>query len=695
MAGKTRSTVLPTSIEEVELKGEGGLRRAFVFRTVISIVLMGIVFLIASLSIFRTVLKKQLASELADVAYLTLTYYDDVYPGEYSLDVDKDGNPVMLNKGAAQISGDLTFLEEIAEETDSDITVFFSNIRLMSTLVDNRGNSIVGTIANDNITTSVLINAKEDFFDNVEIGKVRYCVAYVPIMSTSDKCIGMIGVGRPYDEAFSFVHRLSVAYAVIILLSGAVAAVWIVGYTTKLVNHLDKLKDFLGKIASGYLDDELDQTVLDREDEVGDMGRCALFVRGALKKLVEKDPLTNLNNRRSGQIKMDQIRKNAAKYGTKYAVAIGDIDFFKKVNDTYGHDAGDAVLREVARILSDKMAGKGTVIRWGGEEFLFVFEECGMEEARDYLWEILQAIRETYVDYEANVIRFTMSFGVVRGNPNIRSEEDVNAADDLLYYAKEHGRNRVCSAKNEEMVEPAGLKSPLTMLDGIVKAESEAAREETAKADERNASDAGRDEPVKDEEKETEDSAADKEAEDPAADKEEETETEAPVELWDIYDRNKEITGRTMEKNDFTMKDGDYHLTVLGVIVNSQGEFLVTRRVMSKSYAPGWWEISGGAAQAGESSYKAVVREIKEETGLDVTGAGGGYMFTYRRDNPDEGDNYFVDVYRFEMDFADEDVHIQSEEADGYMLAKAGDIKELGEEGVFLHYNSIKEVFNL
>lgn len=631
MAGKSRTTVLPTSIEEVELKGEGGLRRAFVFRTVTSIVLMGIVFLIASLTIFRTVLKKQLGAELADVGIMTLSYYDDVYPGEYSLDVDKDGNPQVLNKGSVPISKDMSYLEKVANETDSDITVFFSNIRIMSTLKDQKGKSIVGTIANDNITGSVMVNGSEDFYDNVEIGKVRYCVSYIPIFSKDGTCIGMVGVGRPYDVAFDFVHKLSIVYAVIILIAGAIAALWIVAYTSRLVVHLDKLKDFLGGIASGYLDNELDQAVLNRTDEVGDLGRCSLFVRGALKKLVEKDPLTNLNNRRSGQIKIDQVRKNAAKYGTKYAIAIGDIDFFKSVNDTYGHDAGDAVLKEVARILSDKMLGKGSVIRWGGEEFLFVFEECSMEEARDRLWDILKTIRETYVDYDGNIIRFTMSFGVVRGNPDGRSEEDVNAADELLYYAKEHGRNRVCSAKNEEETEV-----------------------------------------MNSEDKETDD-----------------------IELWDIYDRNKEITGRTMKKNDFTMADGDYHLTVLGAIVNSQGEFLLTRRVMSKSYAPGWWEISGGAVMAGETSYKAVVREIREETGLDVTGAGGGYMFTYRRDNPDEGDNYFVDVYRFEMDFDDEDVRIQSEEADGYMLARREDIDELGRDGVFLHYSSIREIFDL
>ena len=96
---------------------------------------------------------------------------------------------------------------------------------------------------------------------------------------------------------------------------------------------------------------------------------------------------------------------------------------------------------------------------------------------------------------------------------------------------------------------------------------------------------------------------------------------------------------------------------------------------------------------AGESSLEAVRREVLEETGLDVTDADGGYVFTYHRENPGEGDNYFVDIYKFIMDFDEADVKIQAAEADGFMLADAEQIKALADEGIFLHYDSIKRVF--
>ncbi len=170
---------------------------------------------------------------------------------------------------------------------------------------------------------------------------------------------------------------------------------------------------------------------------------------------------------------------------------------------------------------------------------------------------------------------------------------------------------------------------------------------------------------------------------------------ETNMELWDIYDKDRKLTGRTMQRNDWNMKPGDFHLTVLGVIMNEEGKFLVTKRVMTKSWAPGQWEISGGAAQAGESSEEAVKREILEETGIDVTGFNGGYVFSYMRENPEEGDNYFVDIYRFVGNVSEADVKLQEAETAGFMFASKEEIDELGRQGVFLHYNSIKKVFEM
>ena len=165
------------------------------------------------------------------------------------------------------------------------------------------------------------------------------------------------------------------------------------------------------------------------------------------------------------------------------------------------------------------------------------------------------------------------------------------------------------------------------------------------------------------------------------------------MEYWDIYDADKRRTGRTMKHNDWCLKDGEYHLTVLGVVRHTDGRFLITKRVMTKHWAPGWWEVPGGGVRAGEESADAVRREVLEETGLDVSGAQGGYLFTYHRENPGEGDNYFVDVYRFTMPFTEADITLQEEETAGFSIASLDEIRSYAAEGIFLHYDSIRRAF--
>lgn len=166
------------------------------------------------------------------------------------------------------------------------------------------------------------------------------------------------------------------------------------------------------------------------------------------------------------------------------------------------------------------------------------------------------------------------------------------------------------------------------------------------------------------------------------------------MEQWDIYDENKQKTGRTMNRNDWNMQPGDFHLTVLGVLRRPDGTYLITRRRMDKEWAPGCWEVPRGGVRAGESAEDAVKREILEETGVDVSNADGGYVFSYKRVNPEEKNNYFVDIFRYTMDIPDSAVHTQEREVMEYAFATLEQIQEYGKQGVFLHYDSIKQVFS-
>lgn len=166
------------------------------------------------------------------------------------------------------------------------------------------------------------------------------------------------------------------------------------------------------------------------------------------------------------------------------------------------------------------------------------------------------------------------------------------------------------------------------------------------------------------------------------------------MEYWDIYDEKKQKTGRTMKRNDWNMKPDEYHLTVLGVLKRPDGRYLITQRKLDKEWGAGWWEVPGGGVNVGEDSRDAVIREIREETGIDVSQAAGGYASSYKRVNPEEKNNYFVDIYKFILDFVDNDVKVQPEEVEGFKIATLEEIRAFAQEGIFLHYDSMKEVFD-
>ena len=163
-----------------------------------------------------------------------------------------------------------------------------------------------------------------------------------------------------------------------------------------------------------------------------------------LEHMASIDPLTGLYNRWSMRSYLEKIVGKYASGEIGYvSVAIGDIDFFKKTNDTYGHDAGDMVLKELAKVFLEVMGKEGKVCRWGGEEFLFVFPGMDMEEVQLLMSDLLDDIRHTPVLYERKLIHVTMTFGVEEFGRNHTMESVIQEADRKLYLGKESGRNRV------------------------------------------------------------------------------------------------------------------------------------------------------------------------------------------------------------------------------------------------------------
>ncbi len=161
-------------------------------------------------------------------------------------------------------------------------------------------------------------------------------------------------------------------------------------------------------------------------------------------------------------------------------------------------------------------------------------------------------------------------------------------------------------------------------------------------------------------------------------------------ELIDIYDKDQNRLGLTVAREGAFMEEGQFMLYVLAIIQDGRGRFLITRRSLDKHWAAGWWEVSGGGVRAGETSAQAVIREVGEEVGLVVPDENPVPVYTYENVDLERGDNYIVNMYRFTIDFALEDVVLQAEEALDCRLATWDEISELNEQGIFLHYGRVK-----
>lgn len=153
------------------------------------------------------------------------------------------------------------------------------------------------------------------------------------------------------------------------------------------------------------------------------------------------DPLTQLMNR----LCMIQYAGShlSGSHEKGVSVAIGDIDHFKKFNDTYGHECGDAVLKTLAELFQKVMQPYGAVARWGGEEFLFLFTESNGDEAYIILSKLRDEIKKLEVRYATMHLKVTMTFGLVEIDRTRTFDDNIREADELLYMGKEGGRDRI------------------------------------------------------------------------------------------------------------------------------------------------------------------------------------------------------------------------------------------------------------
>ena len=218
------------------------------------------------------------------------------------------------------------------------------------------------------------------------------------------------------------------------------------GYVTKSILVMpiaDVNGDFIGALQvinkPGGFDEERDTRCLSLAAIV-----CGLTLESdTFLENSQHDKLTRLKNRLGFQNDYVRIYSKLLEQGRPLSMFICDIDKFKRVNDTYGHNAGDAVLSFNANILAEACEEGQGVYRWGGEEFIMMMPDTTLDKCVEKAETIRKRIMESPCDIGTEIINYTVSFGCRQFDPVLSVVDNINAADEHLYTAKAQGRNRV------------------------------------------------------------------------------------------------------------------------------------------------------------------------------------------------------------------------------------------------------------
>lgn len=166
---------------------------------------------------------------------------------------------------------------------------------------------------------------------------------------------------------------------------------------------------------------------------------------------VSYDPLTRLPNRDAIQQTLKQLHTRFERQNSTYSILLLDLDRFKLVNDTYGHNAGDQLLKKLATEMTESLRPYDNLGRWGGEEFLCILPNTNIQGALDSAERFRELISQQYVEIDNQQVRTTASIGVASfPHDDHDVSEILRIADAMLYEAKRHGRNRVASSRNQE-----------------------------------------------------------------------------------------------------------------------------------------------------------------------------------------------------------------------------------------------------
>lgn len=413
------------------METKGSIRKKLLPIVIFPVILLSCLITVTGVTLFYGFYIQSVRNELVSTTDTLLDCLNFTISGDYYYENE------MLLKGDLNIT-DFTMLLRIKEQSQIDITFFWGDLRIMTTIEDEYGISAVGTKASADVAQIVLNQGERYFSQNLAINDRDYVGYYVPLQNSDGTIVGMIFAGKQKDLVYKKITEVIIWFATFSIITIIISIVITLKFSSRMIADVNNINNFLKAISEGNLRTALGNSIVKRNDEIGSIGIYALKMRDNLQKLIERDALTELYNRRSCHSMLSAIsQKNEL-----YCIVMCDIDFFKKVNDTYGHDAGDYVLQQVSDLIKKSVSEYGFASRWGGEEFLLVYK-LGYEDTVARTQQLRQSILEHDFTYEKTKMDITMTFGVADGAEFIRYENVIKKADEKLYVGKNNGRNQV------------------------------------------------------------------------------------------------------------------------------------------------------------------------------------------------------------------------------------------------------------
>jgi len=281
-----------------------------------------------------------------------------------------------------------------------DCTIFSKNERVASTIPND-----IGTKINNAEIENTVLAKGQVFVGRVQVKNIDFYSVYSPLKNEDGTVVGMFFVAREVKAikmVTASILRIIIPFCIIISIGLITAITYWLG-----INHR-KLK----------------------------------LETAMLEKQVNWDPLTNANTRVFGITELEHFFSNFRRGFKSPAIILFDVDNFKSINDTYGHEAGDQVLKNIVSTIMANCRTSDKIIRWGGDEFIGIFEGMQVDDCRMFTQKLLQAVSEAPMMLQEHEVHVTISIGF-----SYFLEEDstyktvLSRADKALYQAKKHGKN--------------------------------------------------------------------------------------------------------------------------------------------------------------------------------------------------------------------------------------------------------------